>query len=155
MEPNLSTDSPDTDPSISGNNVPELLNSKKGGIPLMMGVRLTAPPPYMAPDKLPTFNIEDADLEELRAEKSFPNPTLSHTEWEPDDPQTGVAQWKAAHDSWTNPAWGIGPEGQVGFVRKCAEALGWDNTMSQFAAFPVRLQEKFEELYVAAPLMTK
>lgn len=121
----------------------------------MMGVLLTAPPPYMAPDKLPTFNIEDADLQELRAEKIFPNSAPSHTEWEPEDPQTGVAQWKAVQDSWTNPSWGIGSEGQMGFVGKWAEAFGWDNAMSQLAAIPMRLQEMFEELYVAAPLMTK
>lgn len=121
----------------------------------MMGVLLTAPPPHIAPDKLPTFNIEDADLQELRAEKSLPNPTQSHTDWEPDDPQAGVAQWKAVQASWMNPAWGIGSEGQMGFVGKWADALGWDNAMSQLAAFPVRLQERFEELYVAAPLMTK
>ncbi|MCJ1345798.1 hypothetical protein MMC31_004007, partial [Peltigera leucophlebia] len=96
--------SPDTDPSIGGkNHVPELLNSQSGGVPLMMGVLLTAPPPIMAPDKLPTFNIEDADLQELPAEKTFPNSTPSHPEWEPDNPQSGAAQWKAVHDNWMNP----------------------------------------------------
>lgn len=121
----------------------------------MMGVLLTAPPPNMAPDKLPTFNIEDADLQEIPAEKNFPNPNLSHTEWEPDDPQSGVAQWKAVQDSWTNPTWGIGSEGQMGFVGKWAEVFGWDTAMSKLAAFPWGLQERFEELYVVAPLMTK
>lgn len=109
----------------------------------------------MAPDKLPTFNIEDAELQEFVAEKKFPPPTPSHPEWKPEAPHEGAAQWKAVHDNWTNPAWGTGDEGQAGFVGKWAEVFGWDKAMSQLAAIPKRLEKGFENLYVAAPLMTK
>lgn len=151
----LPTDSTATDPTGGNNNISELLNSKDSGVPLMMGVLLTTPPPTMAPDKLPTYNIEDAQLQELRAEKNFPLPTQSHPEWEPSAPQEGPAQWKAVHDKWANPAWGTGLDGQAGFVGKWAEVFGWDKAMSQLAAIPKRLNERFEDLYVAAPMMNR
>jgi hypothetical protein len=118
----------------------------------MMGVLLTAPPPKMAPDKLPKFNIEDAYKVEL-TEKPFPPPNSSHIEWEPEEPQAGAAQWKAVHDNWKDPAWGLA--GQAGFVKEWSKASGWDEDLSSWAAMPKRLEKKFGELYVASPLTTK
>lgn len=149
------TDSRDTDPSGGNNHITSLLDSQDGGVPLMMGVLLSAPPSIMAPDKLAVFKIEDADLRELSAKKNFPSPTPSHPEWEPDAPLVGAAQWEAVHDNWVNPVWKTGDEGQAGFVKKWVEVCGWDKAMSLLAKIPERVEARFEELYVAAPLLTK
>lgn len=143
------------DPSGGKNNISELLNSNDGGITLMVGVLLTPPPAEIAPDKLPTFSIEDSQLRELRAEKDFPPGPQSHPEWEPAAPLGGRQQWEIVRDNWKRPAWGTGEEGQAGFVSKWAEVFKWGEDMSQFAAIPKRLEEGFMDLYVAAPLVTE
>lgn len=45
-----------TDLSNGDNHIGSLLNAN-GGVPLMMGILLTAPPATIAPDKLKTFNM--------------------------------------------------------------------------------------------------
>jgi hypothetical protein len=121
----------------------------------MMGVLLTAPPPKMSKDKIKAFNIEDTDLQELDAKKNFPKPVASDSDWEPVTPLKGLLQWKAVLDKWSQPLWGTGEGGQAGFVKAWATAFGWDETLEKVAAIPTRLDKKFIDLYVAAPLMTK
>lgn len=122
----------------------------------MMGVLFTAPPPTMAPDKLPTFNITDADLQELIAENAFPAPQPSHGEWEPDAPAEEEEQWEDVREKWETPEWGTGDDGQAGFVGSWAKAFGWDvAVLKMLAGIPKRLDAAFGEVYVAAPLLTK
>jgi hypothetical protein len=60
------------DPKQSGNYIGEPLNTSDGGVPLMMGVLLAAPPPFMSEDKLQTFKILDADRQNIEADLPFP-----------------------------------------------------------------------------------
>jgi hypothetical protein len=121
----------------------------------MMGVLLTAPPPIMSVDKLPTFNIADADLQALPAKRAFPTPTASHADWEPGAYPKDTTPWDAVRDYWVDPLWKTGDDGQMGFVKTWTQALGWDQALAQVAGMPKRLYQKFGEVYVAAPEMTK
>ncbi|XDG01442.1 hypothetical protein ABKA04_001057 [Annulohypoxylon sp. FPYF3050] len=73
---------------------------------LMSGVLFMAPPPVMSQDQLPVFNIKDAMLQEIDAEKGFPAEEYSSPDWEPDQPAIVPSeQWTAVHDIWKTPAW--------------------------------------------------
>jgi len=146
-----------TDPSNGDNHISSLLNNANGGVPLMMGILLTAPPATIAPDKLKTFNIEDAELQELTAKKTFPIPESSYAELEPDAPAADEKQqWDNVKGKWESPDWGTGDDGQAGFVDIWAREFGWDvGVLKAMAAIPKRLDNMFETYYVAAPLMTK
>ena len=128
----------------------------------MMGVNLTAPPPILSPDKLPAFNIEDADLENLTAEKTFPQQESAHDEFRPVEPLVGPdpypdkPQYDAVHTAWTEGTWEKEKPGSTAaFVRKWASAFGWDaDTLSRVAGMPATLNAQFDNLYVAAPLLT-
>ncbi|GIK07133.1 hypothetical protein Aspvir_002788 [Aspergillus viridinutans] len=68
-----SADSSATNPTSSKNHIKDLLNTDSGGIPQMIGVLFTSPPPIMAPDKFPVFDILDAQLVDLTAKMPFPD----------------------------------------------------------------------------------
>ncbi|KAA8647060.1 hypothetical protein EYZ11_008797 [Aspergillus tanneri] len=147
--------SPTTDPSGGNNHISALLNGNNATTPLMMGLQLTAPPPTLSPDKLPQFNIEQADLQRIPAEKPFPPCVPSHPEWEPDTAH-GTSQWTEVRDHWATPDWSTGEDGQKGFVETWAKTFRWDSEfLSTLAPMPQTLKKDFLNLYVAAPLMTK
>ncbi|KAK4142996.1 uncharacterized protein C8A04DRAFT_12761 [Dichotomopilus funicola] len=180
------------DPKQSGNNITTLLNPNDGGIPLMMGVLLTGPPPTMSEDKLQTFIILDADRVDLDAKKLFPAVTLASGDWVGivDPPDAGTPkQWEDVRKAWETPAWdqaaeeveaagaaGAPVEGEpeeveeaekteeageepsscrTQFVKSWAEAFGWDTALAGLAGMPSLLNKRFDNLYVAAPLLTK
>ena len=60
------TDDPSHDPLSSGNNVGELLSGDNAPVKLVMGVRLKAPEPYVAHEKLVPFDIEAAMMQTLK-----------------------------------------------------------------------------------------
>jgi hypothetical protein len=155
-------DNPQDDPSGGNNNVSTLLNSADTSVPLMMGVTLTAPPPILSPDKLPAFEIADASLLNLPAKKNFPEEEEAHSEFSPVEPIVGPEpypekpQYDAVYAAWTVPTWSTGtPGATTTFVQKWAKAFGWDeNAMSQVSTMPTKLKAQFNNLYVAAPLLT-
>ena len=156
-------DDPQHNPSDGrNNNDSTLLDSGGTGIPLMMGVTLTAPPPILSPDKLPRFNIADADLLNLTAQKHFPEQTSPHQEFRPVEPlvdsksHEDTPQYDAVFDAWTHPAWeSVMPGAAARFVQKWARTFGWDAAaLSQLAALPAKLEAQFSGLYVVAPLLT-
>ncbi|KAF7559939.1 hypothetical protein G7046_g4213 [Stylonectria norvegica] len=154
-----------TDPSGGSNNIDELLDNDHGGVQLMTGVLMMAPPAVMSKDHLPKFNIEDAELVELDAKRFFPKPKPSNPDFEPDMPDTGPAQWKAVHDKWMTPRWnseksddaqgGENEDVQTAFVSKWAEVFNWDSALSGLAKMPTNFSKRFNSIYIAAPLMTK
>lgn len=173
----MSADDSQYDPSKSGNNIHELLDTSDGGVNLMMGVLLMAPPPFMSEDKLPAFNILDASLEDLDAEKKFPVPVSASKQWVGAEPQEGKPQWEEVHKLWATPDWDNDHsatseedeeekdvEGEVReekvsvqtkFVAMWAAAFGWDGMLAKVAKVPSLLDKRFDQLYVAAPLLTQ
>ncbi|KAG5661276.1 hypothetical protein KAF25_005398, partial [Fusarium avenaceum] len=140
-----------------GNNINDLLDDNEGIVKLIMGVLMQGPPAVMSEDTLKAFNILDAGLEDLPADKSFPDPEWSDKSWEPDEPKKGAAQWHAVHDKWKSPDWNErrSKDAQTGFVDTWAKTFGWDSALSGLAKIPKLLDERFDNLYVNAPLITK
>ncbi|KAK7935993.1 hypothetical protein PG985_001488 [Apiospora marii] len=67
-----------TDPSLPSADTGKLLDQKSGSTPLMMGLRITAPKPILSPDPYPAFDVADATLVELDAERHFEKPKVSN-----------------------------------------------------------------------------
>lgn len=146
---------PGEDPTGGNNNVGELLKSSDGSMPLLMGVLVTAPKPIKSRDNLPVYNIADATLVRLTAEKLFPKPAPSNADWEPaEPPKDAVRHYGDVLEAWKKPA--LGSDGRRGFVDSWASAFGWgqDKMAGKMAAMPKKMRSRFEKLYVAAPLMT-
>ncbi|KAH6867557.1 hypothetical protein B0T10DRAFT_597168 [Thelonectria olida] len=154
-----------SDPSNGDNNIGDLLNGDDGGVQLMMGVLLHAPPPIMSQDTLKVFSILDADLRELPAIKPFPDEEWSNENWGPDttpDQDKDAAQWDKVRQKWETPEWNEDDEHekesqdvQTTFVQTWAEVFQWDSTLSSLAKIPKFLDQRFNDLYMTAPLMTK
>jgi hypothetical protein len=143
--------------SSDKNNINDLLDDDKGSVKLMMGVLLQGPLAVMSKDTLKAFDILDAGLEDIPADKTFPDPGWSDESWEPDEPKEGAAQWDAVHVKWKSPDWNDGEakDVQTGFVDTWAKTFGWDSALSGLAKIPKLLDERFNNLYVGAPLITK
>lgn len=109
----------------------------------------------MSNDPYPVFNILDAELQELTAQKPFPKPEDSSEDWDPAEPLEGKEQWKTLREKWATPDWDEG-KGRIQeeFVGGWAAALGWDAGLSQLSKMPKWVNDHFDKLYVAAPLMT-
>ncbi|KAI1124285.1 hypothetical protein F5Y10DRAFT_269275 [Nemania abortiva] len=150
---------PKTDPRTSGNNIGDLLNSDKGVSTLMGGVLITAPKATMSPDPFPPYVVADADLQRLLSERPFPTIATANDGWAPTPPLTEAPedQYNAVHDAWAEPSLGTGDEGSRGFVGILADSLKWKfvDDLKSIASIPARLNERFKDLYVAAPLITK
>ncbi|KAK4136039.1 hypothetical protein BT67DRAFT_440170 [Trichocladium antarcticum] len=155
------------DPKQSGNNIGQLLDTSGGGVPLMMGVLLMAPPPFMSADKLQAFQILDADRQDLDGKKQFPVVVPASGDWlgvTPSPDQEPAAQWEAVRTAWETPDWDpastsgpVAAEGggvQTSFVASWAKAFGWDGALAAMAKMPSLLDKRFDNLYVAAPLLT-
>ncbi|KAI1457411.1 hypothetical protein F4805DRAFT_467424 [Annulohypoxylon moriforme] len=148
------------DPHNGKNNVGDLLKNDPGSMTLMMGVKITAPKPQLSDDPFPAFNVDDANLQRLTAEKPFPSFSDSDQAWAPGvpfaDEEVGK-QFDAVYDGWTDPSMGSGDEGQKGFVGTLAQCMMWDNVsgLKDIAGIPERLKKSFMDLYVAAPLLIK
>ncbi|KAI1819780.1 putative transcriptional activator srcap-like protein [Xylaria intraflava] len=144
-----------SDPLKNGNNIPDLLSSSSGTTELLAGVRLTAPPPKKSEDPYPVFDIVDAELVTLFADKPFPKPEKSRENWKPDEVLEGRAQWEIVRKKWAWPDWSQdGREVQEEFVGGWAATLGWDKGLSKWANMPKGIKDQFDDLYVAAPLIT-
>ncbi|PHH92176.1 hypothetical protein CDD83_8562 [Cordyceps sp. RAO-2017] len=148
------------DPSSGGgghNNIDSLLSPSSSSVTLMMGTVLTAPPPVMSQDRLPVFDIADATLVEIDGDP-LPAGQPSQETWTPDAPAEGTGQWAAVHDKWKSPSWDAAGQGGDGvqsqFVKTWAQTLGWDAALAALAGLPKLLDGRFNEIYVAAPLMT-
>jgi hypothetical protein len=113
----------------------------------------------MSRDPFPVFNIQDATLQPLWAERPFPMSEASNQALEPATPAKGPQQWKSVHDAWETPALGTGKEGQAGFVSLWAKTFGWaENILGEISSsMPggLRDQKRFDKLFIAAPLLTK
>lgn len=163
----VNTDDSSLDPSGGKNNINDLLNGDDSSIPLMMGVKLTAPKAQMAPDPFPAFDVADASLERLWAVKPFPTIANANPAWAPVEPfkkkddegkevEDFEKQYAAVLDSWSNPSWGTEDNGQKDFVGILAESFKWDkpDALKSIAGIPERLKKGFMKMYVAAPLLT-
>ncbi|KAI1819366.1 hypothetical protein F4861DRAFT_527244 [Xylaria intraflava] len=151
---------PAQDPRTSGNNIRDLLNTDQGVATLMGGVLITAPPPTLAPDPFPAYEVADADLQRLLSEKPFPTIATADDAWAPAPPLADndpAEQYDAVHNAWANPSLGTGDQGSQGFVQVLASSLKWKivDELKSIANIPARLNETFNDLYVAAPLLTK
>ena len=153
---NQSADNPKDDPSGGNNHVADLLNTSGTGIPLMAGVNLKSPPPRLSPDKLPPYHVEDAEIQNIQADKPFPKQEDAHKEFLPVDPLEGTAQYDAILKAWAEPAYSTTKPGSTAdFVSKWATALLWDaETLKKISSIPPVLKKQFNNLYIAAPLLT-
>ncbi|PTD06143.1 hypothetical protein FCULG_00012381 [Fusarium culmorum] len=139
----------------AGNNVNDLLNTADNSAPLMTGVRVIAPKPTVSPDPFPAYNVADADLQELTAEKSLPTMMTVDSAWAPVKPNEDVKKrYEDVHQAWMNPV--VGESGQQGFVGTLAQSLGWGDVsgLKNIAGIPDRLKKGFMNMYVASPLLT-
>jgi hypothetical protein len=150
----------------------------------MMGVLLYAPPPFMSEDKQQTFKILDAELKDIDAHDPFPLPVPADDQWVGAPPLKGAFQWDVVHKAWATPDWDTAPAAaaaaapipaveagrvaeeeekaeeepvsmQTMFVKDWATAFGWDKALASVAKMPSLLNRRFDQLYVAAPLVTK
>ncbi|KAI9932538.1 hypothetical protein ASPWEDRAFT_100311 [Aspergillus wentii DTO 134E9] len=146
-----------TDPSSGNNHIPSLLDTKDSTVRLMMGVVFNVPEPTLSPDKLPIAETADKNIVELKSALDFPVVEPAAIEWEP-SPSSGKEQWNDVRKAWKNPSLGKGDQGQTGFVSGFAKALGWDNSeskLSKLAGLPKQMDKRFNDLFVAAPLISK
>ncbi|KAI0890544.1 uncharacterized protein GGS22DRAFT_151195 [Annulohypoxylon maeteangense] len=143
------------DPHDGKKNTGDLLKNDAGSMSLMMGVKITAPKPQLSDDPFPAFNVDDANLQRLLAEKAFPPFPDADQAWAPDVPLEDEGQFDAVYTDWTTPS--MGDEGQKGFVSTLAQCMTWDDVpgLKEMASIPTQLAKKFKNLYVAAPLIIK
>lgn len=130
------------DPRQSGNNVGDLLNANDGSLPLMAGVRVTAPKPTMSPDPFPAYKVADADLQELTAERPFPAMVIAEDAWAPVKPNDNVKKrYEDVHEAWENPV--LEEKGQQGFVSALAQSLRFSDVsgLQSIAGIPDRLKK--------------
>jgi hypothetical protein len=151
-------DSEGQDPTRSSdkNNIKDLLDDNEGSVKLMMGVLLLGPPAVMSEDTLKAFDILDAGLLDITGQK-FPNEEWSDAKWEPEKPKEGAEQWGIVHEKWKSPDWNDNKtkDVQTSFVDMWASKFGWGDALSGLGKIPKFLDERFNDLYVGAPLVTK
>ncbi|KAI0190074.1 hypothetical protein EV127DRAFT_340291 [Xylaria flabelliformis] len=157
-------------PKGGNNNIKQLLNGDDGGIRLMAGVLFRAPPPVMSTDKLEVFDIIDSMLTRINSDRGLPFIEHCHSDWAPAPPDDH--QYEKVRGAWEKPLWDrnqdedeqkpvVGAQAeeaegvQTEFVSSWIDTFKWDKGLSAFAKMPKLLHKRFNELYVAAPLMTK
>ncbi|KAK4665124.1 uncharacterized protein QC763_511180 [Podospora pseudopauciseta] len=91
----------------ANNNIDDYLNDKDGGMKLMSGILLSAPPPKMSDDKLKVFDIIDSTLMEIESDRQFPLPTDCHKDWDPHPPRNEEDddEWTVVQKRWKTPLW--------------------------------------------------
>jgi hypothetical protein len=127
----------------------------------MMGVSVTAPPPYTPAHPIQPFDALAAMSEDVYTEEDHYKPELplsltsSLTKWAPepladtkDDP---AAPWKAVQKAWANPV-----DAEEGYDLATATAA-WAQTLSWFTTpvgkLPTQLVAGIEQYYMSAPFM--
>jgi hypothetical protein len=161
-------DSNGTDPAVKGNNIESLLKPEGGSMPLMMGLSLLSPKPFRSHEPFDVFDAEDANMSRITARKNFPGPEYASDLWTPqlskvdrlpeeateDEKREAVkGQYKEVIDMWESPVWKV--DETTRFVEEWADLFGWDAKLSQSARLPDKLKKGFNDLYVAAPVITK
>ncbi|PCD29826.1 hypothetical protein FGRA07_10830 [Fusarium graminearum] len=169
-----------TDPSLPSTGTGQLLDQKSGSTPLMMGLRVIAPKPTLSQDPYPVFDVADASLVELTAEKHFEKPKDSNaklfapqpsfedqlpTEPKPTDEAIQKAikdQYEAVLEAWKAPAWEA--TDVKAFVNLWESSLKWDvaagfnsgstGGLADIAAIPEKTKEQFMDIYMAPPLLS-
>lgn len=124
----------------------------------MMGVLLTVPPPDIYPLYPPVRSILDDNTVDLQSKKSFPIMPWSNEAFEPVRHIPPANPWNNVHQAWNQPLLGKGDGGQSGFVSRWAEVFNWNKSGSKLeslAGLPKKMDARFNDLFVAAPLMTK
>ncbi|QGI88486.1 hypothetical protein CEK25_003442 [Fusarium fujikuroi] len=151
-------ESQDPTKSSQGNNIDDLLDNNSGSLKLMMGVLMQGPPAIMSEDTLKAFNILAQGERVLKAKKPFPETELPEDAWDPSKPKDGAEQWKDVHNNWSSPEWSGNTDGgsevQQTFVDSWFEIFGWGKALSGLGKLPKLLGERFDDLYVEAPLIT-
>jgi hypothetical protein len=147
---------------------------------LMTGVLFTAPPPKMSEDKLKVFDIIDSMLMTIKAKRGFPLPEKCRDDWNPLPPtnEEGDDPWTVVQKKWKTPTWNTDeeasgasnveeegkeeeeeekPDVQKSFVQSWVDAFNWDKALnlSSIAKMPKLFEQRFGEIYVAAPMMTR
>jgi hypothetical protein len=143
----------------------------------MMGLRVTAPKPILSQDPYPKFDIADASLVELTAERYFKKPKDSNAKLfapqpsfedrlppDPTKEETQQAlkyQYDAVLEAWKAPVWEA--TDVKTFVSLWMSSLGWNvaagsdgssvGGLAEIAAIPEKTAEHFQDLYVAPALL--
>lgn len=115
----------------------------------MMGVIIRAPDPVLSNDVIPKFNAVDAMSEEIfpqGEEKIFPPNAASSDNWLPLKAAQGSEQWSNVKTAWQAPK--TNPQKTVDLW---TNAFSWDTKLD--GSLPPILLKKFDELYLAAPLL--
>ncbi|KAF5656962.1 hypothetical protein FHETE_10691 [Fusarium heterosporum] len=146
-----------TDPLANGgnnNNITSLLNGSGGTVPLMMGIEVTAPKSIKSPDPFPPMDMQDASLDSISATDPFPALSDADTDWNPAAIQSDIQeQYEAVFNSWVSPVLGTGATASM--ASGWAQALGWNTqTFAAQAPIPPVIKANFDNLYIAAPLVT-
>ncbi|KAF8535596.1 hypothetical protein BDD12DRAFT_892287 [Trichophaea hybrida] len=146
----------DSDPTGKGNHVDSILSAtdSSGAIPLRMGVVITAPQPELSQDRLEKFNADKSLLQDIEAKDSFPTLVGSNRAWEPEAAPENPKpeQWEEVHKLWKDPE--KGRDAQAGFVNLWGQTFGWSKGKQLNSGIPKRLDLKFDNSYIAAPLVT-
>ncbi|KAI8207724.1 hypothetical protein K4K52_002067 [Colletotrichum sp. SAR 10_76] len=166
-----------TDPSLPSTGTGQLLDQDSASIQLMMGLRVTAPKPILSHDPYPIFDVVDANLVELTAERHFEKPKDSNAKLfapqpsfedhlppnptEEDIEQAIKDQYDSVLGKWKAPMWEA--TDVKTFVNLWQSSLGWDvaagrkggsdGGLADIAAIPEKTAEQFGDLYVAPPLL--
>jgi hypothetical protein len=127
----------------------------------MMGVSVTAPPPYISADPIQPFDALAAMSEDVYTDADKYIPTLpsfltpSATEWTPEplantntDP---AAPWTTAQRAWENPIDAVDGYDLPTAVMAWAKALRWPAI--PVGKIPKTLVDGIEQYYLSAPFI--
>jgi hypothetical protein len=129
------------------------LNGKDATIKLLMGVEITAPKPTLSPDKIPKFNAIEAmseSVNEQGSEPIFPQYDSANAKWSPEEVKDEKAQWDKVKSLWQAPE--LGTKCRDSTMDLWKQVMFWQNGVK--ADTPTLLLEKFDNLYLTAPLIS-
>lgn len=131
-----------------------MLSGTDVAITLMMGVSIFAPMPTLCQDLIPAFDALKAMSQSVfdqGKEPIFPPANISEEpSWEPLEGVGGEQQWVEAKNTWKTPR--MGKESQQKSVDLWLAAMFWTEKLD--GAMPALLNENFDDIYLAAPLLS-
>ncbi|KAF2217281.1 hypothetical protein CERZMDRAFT_93332 [Cercospora zeae-maydis SCOH1-5] len=150
------------DPSKNSTDINSLLDGGDVSNPLLMGIKLTPPPPHRSDDKLLKFNPSKGVVTRVEPEGStkekpikyeFPEPASSGEAWMARARMNDLQkQYDTIKEAWERPE--SDPDENVNLW---AEAMRWSavNPTAEplTGKLPVNLLRKFDDLYIRAPCL--
>lgn len=151
----------DEDPQTKGFSIRNVLRADDITIELMMGVTVTAPPPYISKDPLPPFDALAAMSESIYPSEDHFTPELpssltpSAAKWAPevlaDTNGHPEAPWTAVRDAWGHPVDAADGYDLATAVVAWAKALTWLAVPA--GKPPIQLLVDIEKYYLSAPFV--